>query len=82
MVAVRLSGECLGILVAFFRFRYLADDLDNRFRNTGLVDDAVKAFSLEYGHTNHLEPTDALKELAKHQKVEYAYPHVLGAITT
>ena len=82
MVAVRLSGECLGILVAFFRFRYLADVLDNRFRRTGLVDDAVKAFSLEYRRTKDPESMDALTNLAKHQKVEYAYPHVPGAVTT
>ena len=41
-----LLQECMAILQKHGRI--IADDLKKRFINTGLVDDAVKAFSLEY----------------------------------
>jgi hypothetical protein len=65
-----LLQECMAILRKYGRV--LVDDLEKRFTNTGLVDDAVKAFSLEYDHTKDPEPTEALQNLAKNQKVEYA----------
>ena len=64
-----LLQECMAILRKYGRI--LKDDLEKRFANTGLVDDAVKAFSLEYDHSKDPEPTESLKNLAKHLGVEY-----------
>lgn len=76
-IEMNFDGDILQESIAILRkyARVLHDDLDKRFVNTGLVDDGIKAFSLEYDHTRDAEPTDSLERLAKHFDVDFREFH-------
>eukprot|EP00973_Karenia_brevis_P092477 12412603-Karenia_brevis.AAC.1 len=70
---VDLLPECMAILRKYAHV--VTENLDKRFSNTSLVDDAVAAFSAEYDHSKDPEPTPSLQRLAKHAKSDYATFH-------
>ena len=70
-----LLKESLSILRAYAKV--ITDGIDKRFVNSGVTDDAVNVFSVDYEpkSASHIAPKSALERLAKHFRVPLADMH-------